>query len=87
MLSVLPFRSHQCLRNIITSIVTTNTVGEHFDEMKKYSKEITGLLSAAMEENAVPTIVSFLIHLVNRIETLHNSKNRPAPPVNEIEFV
>ena len=84
MLSVLPFRSHQCLRNIINSIVTTNTVGPQFDEMKNYSKEVTGLLSAAIENNAVPTVVSFLVHLVNRIENLHHSRNRPTPPVDEI---
>ena len=84
MLSVLPFWSHQCLRNIINSIVTTNTVGPQFDEMKKYSKEVTGLLSAAIQNNAVPTVVSFLIHLVNRIENLHHSRNRPTPPVDEI---
>ena len=84
MLSVLPFQSHQCLRNIINSIVTTNTVGAQFDEMKKYSKEVTGLLSAAIQNNAVPTVVSFLIHLVNRIENLHHSRNRPTPPVDEI---
>ena len=84
MLSVLPFRSHDCLRRIINSIVTTNTLGPHFDEMKKYSREITSLLTAAMEQNSVPIVVSFLIHLVNRIEHLHNSKNRPTPPVDEI---
>ena len=84
MLSVLPFRSHQCLRNIINSIVTTNTVGPQFDEMKKYSKEVTALLSVAIENNAVPTVVSFLVHLVNRIENLHHSRNRPTPPVDEI---
>ena len=84
MISVLPFRSHDCLRCIINSIVTTNSGGEHFDEMKKYSKEVTGLLTAAMEHNAVPTVASFLIHLVNRIENLHLSRNRPTPPVDEI---
>ena len=84
MLSVLPFQSHQCLRNIINSIVTSNTVGPQFDEMKKYSKEVTGLLSSAIQNNAVPTVVSFLIHLVNRIENLHHSRNRPTPAVDEI---
>ena len=84
MLSVLLFWSHQCFRNIINNIVTTNTVGSQYDEMKKYSREVTGLLSVAIEHNAVPTIASFLIHLVNRIENLHHSRNRPTPPVNEI---
>ena len=52
--------------------------------MKKYSKEVTGLLSSAIQNNAVPTVVSFLIYLVNRIENLHHSRNRPTPPVDEI---
>ena len=84
MSSVLPFRSHQVISDIIQSMVTTRTLGPKVAELKKYSCELLHLFQAAIVTNAIGVIVSFVLQLINRIEYLHNTKNRPTPHIQEI---
>ena len=76
MSSVLPFRSHQVIRDIIQSMVTIRTLGPKVAELKKYSCELLHLFQAAIETNAIGVIVSFVLQLINRIEYLHNTKEQ-----------
>ena len=82
--SVLPFRSHQVIRDIIQSMVTTRTLGPKVAELKKYSCELLHLFQAAIQTNVIGVIVSFVLQLINRFEYLHNTKNRPTPDIEEI---
>ena len=84
MSSVLPFRSHQVIRDIIQSMVTTRTLCPKVVELKKYSCELRHLFQAAIQTNIIGVIVSFVLQLINRIEYLHNTKNRPTPDIEEI---
>ena len=84
MSSVLPFRSHQVIRDIIQSMVTIRTLGPKVGELKKYSCELLHLFQAAIQTNVIGVIVSFVLQLINRIEYLHNTKNRPTPDIEEI---
>ena len=84
MISVLPIRSHQIIRDMVHSIVTTNTLGPKVAELKKYCCEVINVFKAAIETNSVPVIVSFVLELINRIERLHYQHNREAPEMEEI---
>ena len=84
LLSVFPFRSHQCIRHVINSIVTTNQLGDKILELKKYNGELVKLFSCAVETNNVPVIVSWITYILRRIEHLHYSCNRPVPQIEEI---
>ena len=82
--SVLSFRSHQVICDIIHSMVTTRTLGPKVAELRKYSYELLHLFQAAIEKNIIGVIVSFVLQLINRIEFLHNTKNRPTPEIEKI---
>ena len=85
MLSVFPFRSHPILRDIINSLVSGNGYGNRFPELKKYCCETSALLSASVAENCINVTVSLILYLIQRIEFLHLSRNRPTPEVDELE--
>ena len=85
MLSVFPFRSHQCLSDIIHSLVQQQGYGNRFKELRRYCCETANLfLSASVEENCINVSVSLILYVINRIESLHLTKNRPTPDVEEI---
>ena len=84
MSSVFPFRSHQVIRDTINSLVITKTLGPKIHELRKYSCELVHLFQAAIDTNCVGVIVSFVLQIILRIEHLHNTRNRPLPPIEEI---
>ena len=84
LLSVFPFRSHQCIRDVIQSMITRGEIGEKMFELKKYNRDLVNLFLSAIENNQVPVIVSWITYIITRIEHLHHSRNRAAPDVQEI---
>ncbi|MCG8621712.1 MAG: hypothetical protein MJE68_06895 [Proteobacteria bacterium] len=84
MLSVLPFRSHQCVRDVINSVVTTGTVGGRFEELKRYSCEVANLIRTSINTGCVAVNVSFILYVIERIEMLHHTRNRQTPKIDEI---
>ena len=83
LVSALPFRSHECVRNIIRNMLANNGFGDRMAELNEYSREAGQFLRTCMQDGCVRIGTSFLAYVVEVIEKLH-LMDRPTPDPEEI---
>ena len=80
-LSVVPFQSHDVIREICNLITSGDPVPSTLMyQMKKFSKELADLFLLAGEYDIHTMICEFVLYLVQRVVSTHAQDAAPAPP-------
>ena len=79
--SVLPFRSHPLIRQIVTSLRSREEVNASLQKLKEYCPELTTIFVVAEVDGCLDIMCAFVCFLLDRILYIHAENRTTDPPL------